>query len=162
MTNETSEKPFNAKAYGLWSLGCASLLSYRYFMPKSVAGVASPGVVAVKALSLATLLSVGTFATGLGALAAYLDVSSIAEFSAVARSRAPGALKALGYERRVAAPSPEAEAEWQAIDATIRAAWDAGDWSKFDEGVRASFGLYFKDDAAAAPADDAAGGRPKS
>ncbi|KAH8067529.1 macrocin-O-methyltransferase [Aureococcus anophagefferens] len=125
MTNEP-EKPFNAKAYGLWSLGCASLLSYRYFMPKSVAGVASPGVVAVKALSLATLLS------------------------------------ALGYERRVAAPSPEAEAEWQAIDATIRAAWDAGDWSKFDEGVRASFGLYFKDDGAAAPADDAAGGRPKS
>ncbi|KAH8047061.1 macrocin-O-methyltransferase [Aureococcus anophagefferens] len=92
-------------------------------MPKSVAGVASPGVVAVKALSLATLLSVGTFATGLGALAAYLDVSSIAE---------------------VAAPSPEAEAEWQAIDATIRAAWDAGDWSKFDEGVRAPFGLYFR------------------
>ena len=145
----------NPKAFGLLSLGCASLVGYKWMMPKSVAAVRSPGSVAVRALSLATMLSVGTFATVVGGLAAYLDVRSIAEFSAFARARAPDRLRsverALGVERKRVAESSSEEAEWRKLDAQMKQAWDESDWTKLDALVRDSFSLYFKDDSGESP-----------
>lgn len=154
----------NPQAATLFGFGCASLLGYRYSMPKSVAAVSSPGAVAFKAFSLATMLCVGTFATALGGLAAYLDVKNIYEFSALARAKAPGQLRAienaLGIERKTVAPTPEEEVAWKKLDDKLKTSWEAGDWAKFDEGVKESFALYFDDrpspsDATPPPASDA-------
>ena len=135
----------NLSALGLLSLGGASLAGYRLAMPKSVAGVRSPGTVAAKALALASLLCVGTFSAALGSLAAYLDVRSVTEFSALARDRAPGALRALGVEPRRVAAAPEEEAAWQALDDRMKQGWEDGDWNSLSEAARESFSKYFDD-----------------
>lgn len=139
----------NGPALGLFGVGFASLAGYKGMMPRSVAAVRSPGAVALQAFSLASLLCVGTFATALGGCAAYLDVRSVAEFAALARSRAPEKLRSLeracGIERPPAAADPAEEAAWRALDERLKRSWDAGDWAQLDETVRAGFARYFDD-----------------
>ena len=79
----------NAPAAALCGAGLSSLLAYRLAAPRAVAGVASPGAIAGRALALGTLLSVGTFSFIIGGLAAAYDVRTASEAVTAARRAAP-------------------------------------------------------------------------
>ena len=123
----------NAPAAALCGAGLSSLLAYRLTAPRAVAGVSSPGAVAGRALALGTLLSVGTFSFVVGGLAAAYDVRTASEAVTAARRAAPPGL------RLTSEPSPADEAAWKRIDADLKRAWDASDWTAFDEACRRAF-----------------------
>ena len=123
----------NAPAAALCGAGLSSLLAYRLAAPRAVAGVSSPGAVAGRALALGTLLSVGTFSFIIGGLAAAYDVRTASEAVTAARRAAPPGL------RLTSEPSPADEAAWRRIDADLKRAWEASDWTAFDEACRRAF-----------------------
>jgi hypothetical protein len=41
--------------------------------------------------------------------------------------------------RLTSEPSPEDEAAWKRIDADLKRAWDASDWTAFDDACRRAF-----------------------
>ena len=123
----------NAPAAALCGAGLSSLLAYRLAAPRAVTGVSSPGAVAGRALALGTLLSVGTFSFIIGGLAAAYDVRTASEAVTAARRAAPPGL------RLTSEPSPADEAAWRRIDADLKRAWEASDWTAFDEACRRAF-----------------------
>ena len=151
----------NAPAAALCGAGLSSLLAYRLTAPRAVAGVSSPGAVAGRALALGTLLSVGTFSFIIGGLAAAYDVRTASEAVTAARRAAPPRVEpnfgrptpstrrnlthwlistqAPPGLRLTSEPSPADEAAWKRIDADLKRAWDASDWTAFDEACRRAF-----------------------
>ena len=123
----------NAPAAALCGAGLSSLLAYRLTAPRAVTGVSSPGAVAGRALALGTLLSVGTFSFIIGGLAAAYDVRTASEAVTAARRAAPPGL------RLTSEPSPADEAAWRRIDADLKRAWEASDWTAFDDACRRAF-----------------------
>ena len=150
----------NAPAAALCGAGLSSLLAYRLAAPRAVTGVSSPGAVAGRALALGTLLSVGTFSFIIGGLAAAYDVRTASEAVTAARRAAPPRVEikfraptpstrnlthwliftqAPPGLRLTSEPSPADEAAWRRIDADLKRAWDASDWTAFDDACRRAF-----------------------
>jgi len=103
----------NTPAAGLVAFGCASLAGYRLALPRSVAAIASPGLIAGRALALGSLLSVGTFSLAAGGVMGAFGIRSARDLTAAARAAAPG-LRVTG------APRPEDEARPGAIVVDLR------------------------------------------